>query len=269
VSPNAHHSTNSHTFTPATLAGHVGLTGDETVRVAGHGVKIRARILVPLVLGVIALVVAVLLRRELHGHVVDMKAWVGGLGILGAIIFVAAFVILTCIMVPDTLMSIAAGAVFGFVGAVAVIVIGATIARAVQYVLARRVLQQRVQRYVATRPRLMRIERAVRQDQLRLQLLIRLTPMSPTLLSYLFGAMAVRFGGFMLALVATIPGLLVSIYLGVEGTHVVEMTARPDGEIVFQDFLKIGGLLVSGATLVVITRTALRAVNRTADAHEP
>ncbi len=232
--------------------------------------KIRASILIPIGLGVIVLAaVGWVLRHELHGQVVEKKAWIGELGIWGSLVFVAAFVVLTCIMVPDTLLSIAAGAVFGFVGGVAVIVVGATIARAVQFVLARCVLQQRVQRYVATRSRLMRIERAVRQDQLRLQFLIRLTPMSPTLVSYLFGAAAVRFGGFMLALVATLPGYLVQVYLGVEGTHVVEMTARSDGEIVFQDILKIGGLLVSGAALVVITRTALRAVNRAAKAHEP
>ena len=232
--------------------------------------KIRASILVPSVLGLIVLAAAGwLVRHELHGYIVEMKAWVGDLGILGPIVFVAVFVMLTCVMVPDTLLSITAGAVFGFVSGVAVLVVGATIARAVQYALARRILQQRVQGYVATRPRLTRIDRAVRQDQLRLQLLLRLTPMSPTLLSYLFGAIGVRFGGFMLALVATLPGLLVSVYLGVEGTHVVEMTARPDGEFVFQDMLKIGGLLVSGAALVVITRTALRAVNRAAKAHEP
>lgn len=138
--------------------------------------KIRVWTLVPLVLGVIVLVTAAwVLRHELHGYVVKMKAWVGDLGIWGLIVFVAAFVVLTCIMVPDTLLSIAAGAVFGFVGGVAIVAISAAIARAVQYVLAHRVLQQRVQRYVSTRPRLMQIERAVRQDQLRLQFLIRLT----------------------------------------------------------------------------------------------
>jgi uncharacterized membrane protein YdjX (TVP38/TMEM64 family) len=230
--------------------------------------KIRASILVPLLLGAIVLVAAWVLRHELHGYVVEMKAWVGDLGIWGLIVFVAAFVMLTCIMVPDTLLSIAAGAVFGFVDGVAIVVVGATIARAVQYALSRHVLQRRVQRYVATRPRLTQIKRAVRQDQLRLQFLIRLTPMSPTLVSYLFGAAGVRFGGFMLALVATLPGYLVQVYLGVEGTHVVEMTARPYGEITFQDMLKIGGLLASGTALLVIMRTALRAVNRAAEAHE-
>jgi uncharacterized membrane protein YdjX (TVP38/TMEM64 family) len=232
--------------------------------------KIRVSILVPLTLGVIILVVtAWLLRHELHGHVVEMKAWVGDQGILGAVVFVAAFVMLTCIMVPDTLLSIVAGVAFGFVGGIAVVVVGATIARAVQYVLARGVLQQLVQRHVATRPRLIRIERAVHQDPLRLQFLIRLTPMSPTLVSYLFGAAAVRFGGFMLALIATLPGYFVQVYLGVESTHVVDLTADSEGGIGFQDILTFGGLLVSGAALVVITRTALRAVNRAAEAQEP
>ncbi len=234
-----------------------------------RGVKIRASILVPVAFGMIVLVAIWVLGRDLHGRIVEMNTWVGDLGIWAPIVFIAAFVMLTCVMVPDTLLSIAAGAIFGFVGGIAVVVFAAAIARPVQYLLARRVLQQRVQRYSATRPRLMRIERAVRQDQLRLQFLIRLTPMSPTLLSYLFGAAGLRFAGFMLALVATLPGFFVMVYLGAEGTHVVEMTARPRGEIVFQDILKIGGLLVSGAVLVIITRTALRAVNRAADAPQP
>ncbi len=71
--------------------------------------KIRASILVPVALGVIVLVVvAWVLRYDLHGLVSETKAWVGDLGIWGLIVFVAAFVILTCVMVPDTLLSIAA-----------------------------------------------------------------------------------------------------------------------------------------------------------------
>ena len=43
------------------------------------------------------------------------------------------------------------------------------------------------------------------------------------------------------------------------------MSARPDTG---RDFVKLGGLLVSGVALVIITGTALRAVNRAADAEE-
>jgi uncharacterized membrane protein YdjX (TVP38/TMEM64 family) len=221
------------------------------------------------VLGIIVVAaVAWVYRHELHGFVLDVKAWVADLGVWGKLIFVAAFVVLTCVMAPDSLLSIAAGAAFGFVGGMAVVLVGIAIARAVQYALARRVLQQRVTQYIATRPRLAAIERAVRDDQLRLQFLIRLTPMSPTLVSYLFGAAGVRFGGFMLALIAILPAYFVYVYIGVESTHVVEMSARTEGGIGFTDILKIGGLVASVIVMVVIARTAVRAVNRAAAAHE-
>jgi len=232
-------------------------------------VRARVVIVVSVILVVIVLAaVAWPFRHDLHALIVDLKQRIEELGILAPIVLVAAFVVLTPFMVPDTLLSVTAGVLFGFIVGGAVVLVGTTIARATQYLLARKVLQQRMQRYIATRPRLAGIDRAVRSDQLRLQILIRMTPMSPTLLSYLFGAAGVRFAGFMLALAATVPMYLVQVYLGVEGVHVVEMTSRAEGEIGLQDMVKIGGLIFSGVVLFIVPRAAVRAVKLTADTHE-
>ena len=196
----------------------------------------------------------------IHRTVLQVKAWTAEQGAWAWTLFLIMFIVFSCLAVPDSLFCIAAGALFGFVGGIGVVLVGATVARVVQFALARRVLRVRVRRYVESRPRLARVAEAVLRDQFRLQLMIRLTPVSFTLGSYLFASIGVGFGSYMRALVGALPLHVVMVYLGVEGAHVAEMGARPGGEIAAQDVLKIVGLVVSGIVLAVITRIAIREV---------
>jgi len=88
--------------------------------------------------------------------------------------------------------------------------------------------------------------------------------MSPALVSYVLGAANVRFAGFMLALVGIVPGYLVQVYIGVASRHVVHMAGRTESRIVADDVMLLGGLLASVVALLLITRAALRAVDRAA-----
>lgn len=197
---------------------------------------------------------------DMHRAVLQAKAWTAEQGAWAWVLFLAVFVVFSCLTVPDSLFCIAAGALFGYVGGIGVVLVGATIARAAQFALAGYVLRPHVRRYVDARPRLARVAEAVLRDQFRLQFMIRLTPVSFTLGSYLFASIGVGFGTYMKALVGTLPLLLVMVYLGVEGAHVAEMGARSGGGIGTQDLVKIFGLVVSGLVLAVITRFAIREV---------
>lgn len=197
---------------------------------------------------------------DMHRAAMQAKAWTAEQGAWAWVLFTIAFVVFSCLTVPDSLLCIAAGALFGFVGGIGVVLVGATVARVVQFGLARRALRSRVRGYVDARPRLARVADAVLRDQFRLQLMIRLTPVSFTLGSYLFASIGVRFGTYMMALVGTLPLHVVMVYLGVETAHVAEMGARPGGDFAAQDMLKIVGLVVSGLVLTVITKVAVREV---------
>lgn len=196
---------------------------------------------------------------QLHGIMVQAKAWTAEQGPWAWAAFLLIFIVFSCLTIPDSLFCIAAGAIFGFLGGVGVVLAGAALARMAQYVLARRILKARVQRYVSARRRVSSVAQAVLRDQLRLQFMIRLTPMSYTLGSYLFGSIGVGFGKYMLALFGTLPSLLVMVYLGAESAHVTEMGAR-SGDIAAVDVLKIAGLAVSAIVLVTITKVAIREV---------
>ncbi len=95
------------------------------------------RAVVPYVLAAVAVVVAIaVLGREIHEHLRTMEDWIAGLGIWGPIAFVALIVVGTSLLMPDTALAIAAGALFGFVVGGIVVVTGGLLAAMVQYALA-------------------------------------------------------------------------------------------------------------------------------------
>ncbi|MEO1128912.1 MAG: VTT domain-containing protein [Planctomycetota bacterium] len=223
-------------------------------RPAAVWIKAGLAILVLLALGLLLW----LFGSEFNRILVNLKAWIEEQGPMAGIAFILLFIIFSCLTVPDSIFCIAAGAIFGFLPGLGLVLIAATLSRIVQFALARGVLGGWVLRFISEKPRLLRMTEAVRADQLRLQFLIRLTPMSFALGSYIFGAIGVRFGTFMLALAGTLPLQLVMLYIGVEGAHVAEMGTQPSDGLGARDLLKITGLLVSIVVFTLVVRVALR-----------
>jgi len=225
----------------------------------------RWRTIVPYVLAAVAVVVAiVVLGREIHEHLRAMENWIAGLGIWGPIAFVALIVVATSLLVPDTALAIAAGALFGFVVGGIVVVAGGLLAAMVQYALARRLLQGAIQRETARRASLRSIVEAVRRREIGIQVLVRLTPLGPAMVSYLMGAAGVRFGGFMLACLVMIPAFLVEVYFGHAGVHVASMAGRIRGGFDLRDGLLLGGLVAVIVVMGLVGRVARRAIQEAA-----
>src|SRR6478752_7465642 len=107
-------------------------------------------------------------------HVLEIERWVVGLGPAGPAILIGLLVLGTSILIPESLFAIVAGALFGLDRGFLIVVAGNLIAASVQYGLARSFLHDRIQRMLASRPQLAAIQRAVLQDEVRLQLLLRL-----------------------------------------------------------------------------------------------
>lgn len=203
--------------------------------------------------------------REIHDHIGAIEAWLTRLGPWGVVIFVGLAVLLTSIFVPETLLAIIAGALFGLVGGMAAIVVSALLAATVQYALSRQLLRNRIERALAGEPSLRAVQNAVLHQELRLQVLIRLTPLSPTVTNYVLGAAGVRFPGFLLAALALMPGLCLEVYFGHAGKHVVGVAGRSGGSTTAHDALVLGGLLTCVVVIVCISRMARKAVQAAVD----
>jgi uncharacterized membrane protein YdjX (TVP38/TMEM64 family) len=175
---------------------------------------------------VLAVIVAVVVLFLVAGHQLELRldaieARVAGLGPWAIPSFVALFVLATSFLIPDTLLCLVAGAAFGLGWGTVAVAVGSVLGNALQYVLGHWMLRARFEREIQARPALATIRRAVRRDELRLQALLRLTPISPALTSYVLGSAGVRFGGFMAACGGLAFNLCVAVYLGHAGRGMV------------------------------------------------
>lgn len=225
--------------------------------------RATSRAALPFVVGAAVLVVAILLLgREIVHHLASIESWIADSGQWGRVAFVGLLILCTSVLVPESLFGIAAGALFGVTEGVITLAVGNLLAAAVQYALARWLLRARIEPALASRPQLAAIERAVRSDEIRLQALLRLTPLNPTTMSYVFGAAGVRFSGFMLACLALLPHLFIETYIGHAGKHLARIGGSSSHTFNLHDAVTIGGLVVSVVVVIAVSRIARTAVSR-------
>ncbi len=212
-------------------------------------------------LAFIALVAAVLaLGREIEHHIAAIESWLVSLGPWAPVSFMVLFALATSLLLPETLLCVVGGALFGLPWGTAAAAAGSLLGGTLQFALSRRLLQARIQRTVAAHPSLAAIQRAVRHDELRLQVLLRLTPLNPATISYLLGAAGVRFPGFLIAYLALMPALAIEVYFGHVGKHVALLAGAGSRTRVLQDFLLLGGAAVCVFVMASVSRLARNAV---------
>lgn len=217
------------------------------------------RLIVVVLLAVIALV---LLGRQAAAVVPGFIEWVRGLGALGPLAFVVGYVIATVAFIPGSLLTLAAGAIFGIPVGVTVVFIGATIGEAVAFLLSRTVMRGVIERKLAGDTRLQSLDDAIAREGRRIVFLLRLSPAFPfNLMNYALGLTRVKFVDYMIASIGILPGTFLYVYTGkIAGDVAVAASgaAAPRGPLYY---LVLGlGLLATIAVTVLVTRTARRAL---------
>jgi uncharacterized membrane protein YdjX (TVP38/TMEM64 family) len=180
------------------------------------------------------------------------------------VIFVLLYAVLGSLFVPDTILGIAAGSMFGFTHGLLAAALGSLAGAILQYALARRLLRPTVETFIRSKPALAALQVAVLQQEFRLQLLIRLTPLNRTLTNYMLGAAGVGFVRFIAACVGFLPTLCLEVYFGYAGKQMVGVTSQPGHAAALHDVIMIAGLVVAIIVMVIISRMARRAVEAVA-----
>ena len=204
----------------------------------------------------------ILAGRELGGLLPRFAGWVDGLGVWGPLIFIAGYVAATVAFAPGSVLTLAAGAVFGILRGSLYVFVGATLGAAAAFLIARHVARPTVERKLADHPRFLAIDRAVGAAGFKMVLLLRLSPVFPfNLLNYALGLTTVRFRDYVLASVGMLPGTLLYIYYGKLAGDVAALA----GGVAVERGAAHYGVLVLGlaATLIVttlVTRVARRAL---------
>jgi uncharacterized membrane protein YdjX (TVP38/TMEM64 family) len=210
--------------------------------------------------GLLLIVAIVFGGREIEHHINAIESWITELGPWGVLAFIGLFTLATSLLLPDTVLCIIAGALFGLYWGVAAVLAGSLLAGAMQFALSQKLLRARIQPALAARPSLVAIQRAVGRDEFRLQVLLRLTPLNPATISYLLGAAGVRFSGFMIACLALTPNLAIEVYFGHVGKHAARLVGSDARTAHLHNLAIIGGLAVCIAVMVLVSKMARKAV---------
>lgn len=210
----------------------------------------------------VVLAVLALVGREVPAQLPRFTAWVASLGAWGPLAFVAGYSIAPVILAPAFLLTIAAGAIFGFVKGVIYVMIGATIGATLAFLTGRYLARQFVEGLLRREPRLQIIDRAVERHGFRLVALLRMSPAVPfVLLNYALGLSRVKLVDYVAASVGMLPVVAMYVYTGKVAGDLATLasgTAQPRGALYYA---MIGlGFVSTVAVTIYVTRIARQAI---------
>jgi len=213
-----------------------------------------------LLIGSCLLAAVVWFGRHAAENIEAMETWIAGHGVWGWVAFVGMMIVFTSMFVPDTLLAIAAGALFGLGLGTVLTVVGGILTAALNFLIARSLLRPRIEKMLEQHPKLRAIQNAANHEGLRLQLLLRLAPINPVSVSYVMGASGVRFSTFMLGTMGLIPALFVVVYFGYLANHVTTVAGNISEQSTLHTIVTVVGFVVCIVLMIYIARVASRAI---------
>ena len=217
-----------------------------------------ARVLI----GIVAVIALAALGRQFGVFLDRFVEWVEGLGALGPIVFILGYVAATVAFIPGSVLTLAAGAIFGLGQGVVYVMIGATAGASVAFLLARSVAREAIAQRVSGNPRFAAIDRAVGREGFKIVVLLRLSPVFPfNMLNYGLGLTNVRFADYVAASIGMLPGSLLYTYSGFLAGDIVRLAGNVGPERGPGYYAVVAlGLAATVAVTTIVTRTARRAI---------
>jgi uncharacterized membrane protein YdjX (TVP38/TMEM64 family) len=151
----------------------------------------------------------------LHEVVHWMEA-IQAAGWLGWLLFIGLYAAACLLFVPASILTLGAGAVYGFWGGTLLVLVGNGFGSLFSLLITRYLLRDWAKKYFARHDKLRAVEDAVQHDGWRIVCLARLSPVMPySLINYSLGLTRISAVKFLLATeVGAIPSTCVYVYLG-------------------------------------------------------
>src|SRR5215469_16773162 len=210
------------------------------------------------VAGLVVLSVNAPLREALGESLGRFRGWAWGPVVYGAAYAVA------CLVLPGSLITLAAGSLFGVVVGTAVVSAASVTGASLAFWLGRTLARGLIERRLADNPRFRALDQAVAAGGFKIVLLTRLSPLFPfTLLNYAFGLTKVRFRDYVLASwVGIVPGTVMYVYLGSTVSALADIAAGNVEGGPARLVLFFVGLAATVAVTIYVTRLARRALRQ-------
>jgi uncharacterized membrane protein YdjX (TVP38/TMEM64 family) len=183
----------------------------------------------------------------------DFTAWIDSLGVWGVLAFALVYIVGILLMAPGSVLSIAAGVAFGLWGVPFVLIV-ATTAAGLAFLIARYLAHERVTKALEGHPKFKAVGKAIDEQGWKVVGLLRLSPPIPfAITNYFFGVTNVGFWPFVITtLVGILPVTFVYVNLGAMG-HAL---ATDGGSDAWRWGLLAVGLVATIAAGILVTRKA-------------
>ena len=138
------------------------------------------------------------------------------MGPSGLFYFGLVYTVAEILAIPAIPLTASAGYLFGTVQGTSVVLVSASIAAAVSFIIGRTLLRSYVEEVLEEYPKFAKIDKAIGREGFKLMVLLRFSPIFPFALSnYLYGATSVQFWPFFLGtLVGFTPGTIAYVSTG-------------------------------------------------------
>ncbi len=204
----------------------------------------------------------VLASLPLDDLLTALKILIQQLGFWAPLVFVVIYALAATLFVPGSALSLAAGVLFGVWLGTAAVWLGASIAIALSFAIARYAVRSRIEEVARTRPRFAAVDNAIGDQGWKIVALMRLSPVFPfSLQNYLFGVTSIRFLPYLIASTTCIlPGTFLYVYLGYVGGEAAAAVGGSGSSNTLQLVLRLTGLLATLLVTVYIARIAAKAI---------
>ncbi|WP_234300991.1 TVP38/TMEM64 family protein [Sphaerospermopsis aphanizomenoides] len=188
--------------------------------------------------------------------------WIDSLGSIGAIAFIAIYIIATVVFLPGSILTLGSGVIFGVGWGSLYVFIGATLGATAAFLVGRYLARSWVAEKIAGNKKFAAIDKAVGKAGLKIVLLTRLSPIFPfNLLNYALGITGVSLQDYFIGSVGMIPGTIMYVYIGsLAGNLALIGTESQPTDPTLTWMMRIVGFLLTVVVTIYVTRIAKQAL---------
>lgn len=215
---------------------------------------------------VVAGIAAALYFFPLSRWALALVEYIRDAGATGVAVYAVAYVIAAVLFLPGSILTLGAGFAYGPLWGTVLVSPVSVVASTVTFLLGRFLARSWIQRKVESQPRFAAVDAAIGENGFKIVFLLRLSPIFPyNLLNYALGITRVRLLDYILASwLGMLPGTFLYVYLGSLVTSASRLLSEqaPQAESAWTQVLYWGGLVATVLVVVIVTRTARRALAR-------
>ena len=189
--------------------------------------------------------------------------WVDANRSISWLVYIGFYVLATVLLLPGSLLTLAAGFLFGLGYGFAIVSFASTTGATCAFLVGRFLARDWVAAKLQGLPRFSALDKAVGEQGAVVVLLTRLSPLFPFSLSnYGFGLTRVKLGHYVLASwLGMIPGTVLYVYLGSIASNLTSIFTGDLADLPASNWLFYLGLVATVVLTIAITRIATRALN--------